>query len=179
VTDPSQSYHFDHPDFFVGGAVGPPGQRVFHLQAGQDGEVVTLRCEKQHVVALAEHLDELLADLPPVAPDPGSRELREPLDDQWTVGGLGLAYEEDSDRVVLICEELIVVDTDDEEVLAEALAGSEGARARFAITRSQASAFIATAEELVQGGRARCQICGEPMDPLGHICPRSNGHRKH
>ena len=180
----SLSFNFEHPDFFVAGAVGPPGQRVFHLQAGQGGETFALRCEKQHVVALADHLKELLADLPPVAPDPGSRELREPVIDQWTVGGLGLAYDADSDRVLVVCEELLVLEAGDDTpltdaALAEAMADVENAQARIAVTRSQAAAFIATAEELAQGGRARCPICGEPMDPAGHICPRSNGHRKH
>ena len=32
-------------EHFTAGAVGPPGQRVFYLQAGAAGELVTLRCE--------------------------------------------------------------------------------------------------------------------------------------
>ena len=72
----SESFRFDHPDFFVAGAIGEPGRRVFYLQAAQDAEIVSLRCEKQHVASLAQHLDELLSDLPPSVPDPISRSLR-------------------------------------------------------------------------------------------------------
>jgi hypothetical protein len=26
-------------------------------------------------------------------------------------------------------------------------------------------------------GRPICGNCGEPIDPAGHFCPRSNGHK--
>lgn len=165
------SFVFDDPDFFATGAVGPPGQRVFHLQAGDEERTITLKCEKQQVAALGEHLARMLADLPPVPPDPGSRELREPLHDQWPVGNIGLAYQEDADRIIIVCEELVLPDEPAEEP-------PDAAEARFSITRAQAWAFVASVTELLEGGRARCLVCGEPMDPAGHVCPRSNGHRK-
>jgi hypothetical protein len=31
--------------------------------------------------------------------------------------------------------------------------------------------------DLVNAGRPRCSLCGHPMDPEGHSCPRTNGHR--
>jgi 5-methylcytosine-specific restriction endonuclease McrA len=31
---------------------------------------------------------------------------------------------------------------------------------------------------VVAAGRPTCQFCGQPIDPDGHICPRSNGHKK-
>jgi len=51
------SFDLPSPDAFTTGTVGPAGQRVFYLQA-RDGElVVTVRCEKQQVAALADYLD--------------------------------------------------------------------------------------------------------------------------
>ncbi len=158
----SESVSFDDCDFFVAGTVGEPGNRVFHLQAGQDDRVVTLRCEKQHVAALAAHLDELFADLPPAVPDPNSRELREPVVDDWLLGTLAFGFDTTTDRITIIATEL----TED----------PEPAEARFAITRGQAASLIATTEELLAGSRPVCRICGLPMDPAGHVCPRSNGH---
>ena len=32
-------------------------------------------------------------------------------------------------------------------------------------------------EAVVGRGRPRCQFCGNPMDPEGHVCPATNGHR--
>ncbi|MBT8240175.1 MAG: DUF3090 family protein, partial [Acidimicrobiia bacterium] len=34
--------------------------------------------------------------------------------------------------------------------------------------------FIGTAEELMAGGRPPCRLCGQPLDPTGHTCPRLN-----
>ena len=30
--------------------------------------------------------------------------------------------------------------------------------------------------DVVAAGRPPCPLCGAPMDPAGHVCPRSNGH---
>lgn len=166
----SESFRFDHPDFFVAGAVGEPGQRVFYLQSGQDGHVIALRCEKQHVAVLAQHLDELLSDLPPSVPDPFSRSLREPVTTTWLLGSLAFGFDETDDRIVIIATELVIAQPDDEP--------AEPAEGRLAITRGQAASLIATTEELLAGGRPLCRICGQPMDLDGHVCPRSNGHHK-
>lgn len=158
----SASFVFDDPDFFVVGAVGEPGNRVFYLQAGQDDTVVALRCEKQHVAALAHHLAELFADLPPSTPDPHSRTLHEPVEPTWTLGILAFGFDTEDDRIVIVATELT-----DEPPAGEA---------RFAITRGQAASLIATTGELLAGSRPVCRLCGLPMDPAGHVCPRSNGH---
>jgi uncharacterized repeat protein (TIGR03847 family) len=34
------------------------------------------------------------------------------------------------------------------------------------------------AMRVVEGGRPICGNCGRPIDPEGHFCPKSNGHRK-
>ncbi len=50
------SFDLPEPDRFTAGTVGPPGQRVFFLQASAEGHVVTLRLEKAQVAALAVYL---------------------------------------------------------------------------------------------------------------------------
>lgn len=158
----SESFDFDDCDFFVAGTVGEPGNRTFYLQASAGGTVVALRCEKQHVAALAAHLSELFADLAPTAPDPASRELRLPVEESWRLGSLAFGFDPAVDRIVIVATEL----TED----------PEPAEARFAITRGQGASLIATTGELLAGSRPLCRICGLPMDPAGHVCPRSNGH---
>jgi uncharacterized repeat protein (TIGR03847 family) len=159
------------PDRFVPGTVGPPGQRVFYVQAVQGIDVVSLRLEKQQVAALAEYLAAVLADLPP---SPGAgvpTELIEPVVDEWTVGSLAVAYDEADDRVLIVAEELVEVDPDTGESL------TEPASARFLLRREQVTAFIEHAVHVVLAGRPPCPICGRPLNPEGHQCPRSNGHR--
>jgi uncharacterized repeat protein (TIGR03847 family) len=160
-------FDLEQPDRFTAGAVGEPGARVFYLQAAQGAAVVSLRLEKQQVAALAQYLLGVLSDLPVVTPDelPTELDLVEPVVPEWVVGTLSVAYDDAQDRIVLQADELV-----DEE------AGEEGGHARFHLTRAQVVAYCNHAEDLVASGRPPCPICGQPMDPDGHVCPRSNGH---
>ena len=47
---------------------------------------------------------------------------------------------------------------------------------RVRITASDARSFVARAARVVASGRPPCPLCGQPLDPQGHICPRRNGH---
>ena len=172
----SPSFQLDGPDHFTAGAVGPPGQRVFYLQAREADTLVTLKCEKEQVAALGEYLGGLLARLPGAAASAGDKpELLQPLEAAWPVGSLGVGYDGDRDRIVVIANERVEEEEDEEEG-EEAKTGPEPASARFAITRAQAAAFVERARALQRAGRPTCPMCGEPKDPAGHACPRSNGH---
>jgi uncharacterized repeat protein (TIGR03847 family) len=168
------SFAFDDPDHFTAGTVGPPGQRAFYLQARQDGEVVTLLLEKAQVAALAEYLAGMLADLPPVAGEtaPGGTGLLEPVSEDWRVGALEVAFDDAADRIVVVAVEAVPVEDPDQVVPTD-----EPARARFQLSRAQVARFIPHAQALMGQGRPPCPLCGRPMDPEGHVCPRSNGHR--
>jgi len=178
----SASFQLDGPDHFTAGAVGPPGQRVFYLQAREDDTLVTLKCEKEQVAALGEYLGGLLARLPGGTISPADkRELVQPLDAAWPVGSLGVGYDGDRDRIVVVANERVEEDedvegTESEGTERESTTGPEPASARFAITRAQAAAFVERARALQRAGRPTCPMCGEPKDPTGHACPRSNGH---
>ena len=89
----STSFDLPSPDHFTARTVGPPGQRVFYLQARGDGVLVTLKCEKQQVGALAEYLAGILEDLPAIDPDavPATKDLLEPLIAEWSIGSLAVA----------------------------------------------------------------------------------------
>jgi uncharacterized repeat protein (TIGR03847 family) len=54
---------------------------------------------------------------------------------------------------------------------------AETASALIMVSADQAAALIAEIGELVASGRPTCDLCGYPLDPSGHICPKSNGHR--
>jgi uncharacterized repeat protein (TIGR03847 family) len=165
------SFDLAEPDRFTAGTVGPPGQRVFYLQASEGEQVVTLRLEKAQVAALAEYLASVLADL--AMPDPGSLpedlELVEPVVAEWVVGQIGVVFDEARDRMLVQAEELLEEEGDE-------AAGDQGV-ARFGLTRSQVAAFVARAAELVSAGRPACELCGRPKDPEGHMCIKTNGHR--
>ncbi len=165
----SESYEFGAPERFTVGTVGEPGRRAFYLQSMAVGEVVSLKCEKQQIGALAEHLAAILVDLP----TPIEHELIavdvdfvEPPAPDWVVGRMGVAWDNEQDRLVLLCEEAF-----DEEA---AEPDESPASARFRLTRAQAAAFVEVARDVVAQGRPPCYLCGGPLDPAGHTCPRLN-----
>ncbi len=163
------SFDLPSPDVFTAGTQGPPGQRVFYLQARDDQLVVSVRCEKQQVAALADYLDGLLDDLElaPYGLAGGDLTLAEPVQEIWTVGSIGVAYDEPGDRIVVVLEELVADDDDGD-------GDDEGASVKVRLNRAQVAAFVRHARQLVEAGRPPCRFCGLPVDPDGHPCPRMN-----
>ena len=153
---------YDDPEGFTAGALGPPGERVFYLQAQDEAGATAVKLEKQQVLALAEYLAGLLRDLPAPPEVPPAPTLAEPVEAEWTVGTIGVAYDNDRDRIVIVADELVPEDEPPGDTL------------RVAVTRAQVRALIERAEELMAGGRPPCRVCGTPMDVTGHACPRSN-----
>jgi uncharacterized repeat protein (TIGR03847 family) len=151
-------------DRFTVGTEGPIGRRVFLVQCRSGTTLLTLKAEKQQVSVLAEYLGRVLADLERPVDLPENLGLEEPTEPHWVIGTLGVTYDAGIDRVVLVAEELVAEDED-------------GDVARFSITRAQAAAFAIRATSLVEAGRPPCPLCGLPLDPSGHRCPRTNGHR--
>lgn len=180
----SESFDFREPTHFTAGAVGEPGRRVFYLQAAEQSRLVSLKIEKQQVAALATFLQTVLEDLPAPEGEPSAPELLEPAIPDWTVGQIAVGVDETTNRVVLVVEELVPEaeeaeddDGDEDDALLESLLGIdaiEGATLRVHVTLEQAAAFVRMADELMQRGRASCRLCGQPMDPAGHACPRLN-----
>jgi uncharacterized repeat protein (TIGR03847 family) len=179
-------YSYDPPDRFVAGTVGQPGERTFYLQARSGPMTTSVALEKGQVAQLAERLEELLdevgrrtdadvaADQPSqsVVGDDGPLEL--PLNEDFTVGAIALAWDHDGERVIIEAQEL-----SDEplEPLADDVPEDGPGILRVRITAADARAFSRRALKVVGQGRPPCPLCGLPLDPAGHICPRQNGHR--
>jgi uncharacterized repeat protein (TIGR03847 family) len=47
---------------------------------------------------------------------------------------------------------------------------------RVRVTAQAARSFVERAAKVVASGRPPCPLCGQPLDPQGHICARRNGH---
>ena len=177
----STSFDFDEPDHFTAGTIGEPGHRVFFLQAAQHGSVATLRLEKQQVAALAEYLAGILADLPDAEAEPTAA--RPDRAGHRGVGGrrAGRGLRGGDRSHPARGRGAVEVDVDDEDdddpsptARPDADDDDDTATARFRLSRDQVSAFIRRAAELVVSGRPICPLCGRPIDPEGHACPRLN-----
>jgi uncharacterized repeat protein (TIGR03847 family) len=196
---PRRRYIFDPPERFVAGTIGDPGSRTFFLQAREGGRVVSVALEKVQVVVLAERLGDLLGELERRGVAPGATEggtladtiaegesagaldedpgpLDEPLVEAFRAGSLTLGWDPDAERVLVEARaqdedgEAIDPDEDDDE-------DEDGPDLlRVRLTASAARSFVARAARVVASGRPPCPLCGAPLDPRGHICPRRNGH---
>ena len=167
-------FEFDSTDTFTTGALGEPGQRTFVLQVRADGQRITIKCEKEQVAAMSEYLRKLLADAPDVSQRPieDSMQLLMPVEPQFVLGTVGLAYDSISDRLVIQLDEINIVN-DDENPDVD-LSSQDVSRIRANITRGQAAAFCEQADEVVASGRPTCIFCGRPINKDGHLCPRMN-----
>ncbi len=152
-------YEYDPVDFVTVGTIGAPGQRVFHLQAKQEDELITLIIEKEQAEALSASIDSLLEELdkdlglktPTQDEAQYDFDLQEPILPVFRVAQMGLGYDEENDRLVLIVSELQLEDEPDEPRVA-----------RITASRDLMRALATHAKGVVAKGRAD---------------PRSNGHR--
>ena len=201
---------FADPDRFVAGTVGEPGQRTFFLQAVQGGRVASVALEKSQVAILADRLNAVVEELERrglAATGAGLAEddkpLDEPLREEFRVGTLTIAWDDDLDRLVVearsmdpdadepdpgstanpfrpflvgeLTTEVEEVDEEDEEdeVPDDAPVGPDVLRVR--ITAAMAQGFAKRALRVVAAGRPACPFCGLPIERTGHLCPRRNG----
>lgn len=218
------SLELDPVDRVTVDAVGPPGERVFYLQARQGGQLVTIVVEKQQVQLLAASVIEILARTGKETgegPPEDAMALEEPLLPEWRAGRLAIGYDEGRDLVLLEMEELVpdeeeddaeeetageeaapglalgpvvvfpteepeeeddAVEEEHDEALplpepADGTARPEARRVRVWASREQMLSFARHGAAVCAAGRPRCRLCGNPIDPEGHVCPALNGHR--
>jgi uncharacterized repeat protein (TIGR03847 family) len=190
---PRRRFLFDTPDRFVAGTVGEPGNRTFYLQARDGSRIVSVAVEKVQVAVLAQRLGDLLDELERrgiegAEDEDGlngdSRPLDEPLNEAFRAGVLSLGWDTADDLILLEAREITEADETEEEEEGEgeeteafdddAEDGPDLLRVR--VTPAYAREFIAGALRLLAAGRPPCPLCGQPLDPQGHLCPRRNGH---
>lgn len=164
----ADTHELGHCTLVEAESVGQPGQRRFRLNALSDaGQSLTVWLEKEQLSALGEAIETVLRD-------EGYEHLPLPLDDlppeqvfplsptiEFRAGQLSMGVNRDARRIVLIA-------TDGDEDAATTASIEFDYRTGYAL-RQQVT-------EVVAAGRPPCPLCGGPLDPLGHICPRSNGH---
>jgi uncharacterized repeat protein (TIGR03847 family) len=191
---PRQVFSFDPPERFIAGTVGEPGHRTFFLQARDASQLATVVVEKEQVALLAERLDALLDEV--VRRTTGAvggvaeagvedlQPLEQPIVEEFRVGTLTLAWDGADDRIVI--EAFALAETGDDEgdaqveddVADQAVPPDEPDLLIVRLSATSARAFARRARAVVAAGRPPCPLCGLPLDPQGHVCPRQNGDRR-
>jgi uncharacterized repeat protein (TIGR03847 family) len=151
-------------------AIGQPGQRRFRLKALNDeGVTVSLWLEKEQLNALGDAIETVLTEeeyrYQPIPADDREPEPVFPLDAdiEFRVGQLSMGVDRDDREIVFIATEA-AADDEDAQAVSMQLDYPLGSELRQQI------------REVVAAGRPPCPLCGAPLDPQGHVCPRTNGH---
>lgn len=151
------------------GAIGKPGQRVFFIQAEKGLEQITLVCEKEQVQALADAIDEMVQNLEQefgLARHEGLKaqeddmRVREPLDPLFRIGAMGLGYDANRDKILLVAQEAL--EEGDER---------DPREVRLFATRAQMQVVSIYARDVVGRGRSTDQVA---LQAEVHF--RRNGH---
>jgi uncharacterized repeat protein (TIGR03847 family) len=169
---------FGRVDRLEAEAIGEPGQRTFRLRVSSGQRTASLWLEKEQLQALALALMRLLVQMGqpeyipaagaapnPLAPFPEEASL------DLKVGRLGLGLDQTDGNIVLFAYE-----TEEGEEESEQPDETEAALACRAAP-AQCRDLVAMIEGIIASGRPICRLCLGPIDPEGHVCARSNGHR--
>lgn len=165
---------FTNPERCVAGTIGEPGERAFFIQARSKGHVCSVAIEKAQVQAIAQRLELIVAEVRKSQPlisitsEPqDDAPLETPVDEEFQVGAISLAWNEETQLIVFELYEL----EDDEQ-------DNEGQVLEISFSLGMAVAFAQRSKALVNAGRLPCPFCSIPIDPRGHLCPRANGYRR-
>ena len=155
---------------------GEPGRRTFHLAIEGGTASCILWLEKELLNQLGVRLQEVMqrvallereSDAAEEAADDGTPPAwsGDPIDLEFKAGQLALEYDEAHNQFGLSAFEQEVEEPNEDP-----------ASISFWITTDQATTLAAAALSICAAGRPLCFLCGQPIDPDGHFCPRSNGH---
>jgi uncharacterized repeat protein (TIGR03847 family) len=174
---------FERPDRFVAGTVGVPGDRTFFLQASAGARVVSVALEKSQVAVLADRLEQWLDEVvsrtgtavPAGAADTDA--LAQPIDEEFRVSAMGLAWDGDAGLVVIEAQAPVEdAEVAEHTLLEDVEDGPDALRVRLEPARARA--FVERARRVIAAGRPPCPLCAQPLDPAGHVCPRQNGYHR-
>ena len=167
-------HEFSRPERFIAGTVGEPGERAFYIQVRTSSRLFSVAVEKAQVQAITARLDVMISEIRKSNPliniekfSLDDAPLESPVDAEFQVGAMSLAWDEES---ALISVELYELEEDEED--------SEGEVVEIYISIGMAAAFSSRSKAVVNAGRLPCPFCGIPIDPRGHLCPRANGYRR-
>lgn len=163
----SRRYEFKDAEALAARATGAPGKRTFYILAGESGAVVRLLVEKEQLMLLSEAIDRLLAEFSWKASGSGRQDLSaddSAADGEIRVGRLALAADEEGRRIGLFA-------------FARDSTEHSPPTVRCWATLDKMHAFARQIDEVCAAGRPLCPLCDSPIDPEGHVCPKTNGHR--
>ncbi len=149
---------------------GEPGQRTFRLDLHAGPAFCSIWMEKEQLFQLGVYLKDIVGALSAEDRARGS----EPREPTWSgaeatidfkAGQFLLSHDGESNSFYVQ-----VYERGSEEEHEETESVS------FWITVPQATDLSEESLKICAAGRPTCFLCGQPINPDGHVCPRANGH---
>ncbi|MGH3732541.1 MAG: DUF3090 family protein [Acidimicrobiales bacterium] len=151
---------FSNPDKVMVGVLGEVGNRLFLLQAREGRRLVIVKCEKIQLAALAEWIGQVLLELERPDHLPEDFSLEPEYESDFVAGDIAVSIDVEAAAIDVTIESI-----------------EEDSSLTLRLTREWAGGLAIAIVRLVEAGRPLCPLCGGPLDPKGHDCPRTNGHR--
>lgn len=149
-------------------AIGEPGKRTFRLVLASGAASASLWLEKEQLYQLALYTQEIIAAISSrnramegEVPEPGWSGGVTHV--EFKVGKLALGHDSSSNCMLLLFHDIEETEED-------------MATLSFWLTQSQGKELVQEALRVCAAGRPRCYLCGQSINPEGHMCPRANGH---
>ena len=152
-------------------AFGQPGQRTFRLDLESGPAFCSVWLEKEQLFQLGVYLKEIRGRL---SDEDKARESR-PTEEPWSggeatidfkAGQMMLSHDAESNSFYGQAHQR---ETEEEQT-------DEPESVSFWITLAQAEELSEESLKICAAGRPTCFLCGQPINPDGHVCPRANGH---
>ena len=159
-------------------AVGEPGHRRFRLLVeSRDGRAANLWMEKEQLFNLAVALKRIFATMEQEMQEnaTGQSFAEEQGDLTTGIGGISYPIDFDVTQLAVGYDEQIALFTI--AAYTEDTEEESGPVVRFTAVWQEVDVLADVAFEVCAAGRPRCAVCGEPIGPERHNCPRQNGHR--
>jgi uncharacterized repeat protein (TIGR03847 family) len=153
-------HRLEHPDRVTVGTIGDVGQRLFLVQAREGRRLVVVKVEKDQIAILASWLARVVRSMSRPAALDVDVDLEPEYEIDLVAGEITVAIDEEEESIEVSIEP----------------AEDDGDSLVVTLTKEQAAAFAIRAVQLIEAGRPPCPLCGLPLDPKGHDCPRTNGH---
>ena len=151
---------------------GEPGSRTFKLILDADEAHCNVWLEKEQLFQLGVYLQdagEAMSD-----EERGRESQRQ--DPEW-LGDSGEEVDFKAGQMLVTLDKpansfyLLAYEREDPEAESQ-----DPASVSFRISLQQAKPLSEHALRICAAGRPNCFLCGQPINPEGHVCPRSNGH---
>ena len=154
-------------------AFGQPGRRTFRLDLHSGAAFCSMWVEKEQLFQLGVYLRDYVGGLPA---EERARESA-PQEPGWAggdttidfqAGQMFLSHDKESNSFYMQAHERDGGDDDAPRDDAESVS--------FWMTMNQASQLAEDSLRICAAGRPPCFLCGQLINPEGHVCPRANGH---